>query len=633
MLKGYHIAALCVARIHDQEHSDFVFALNRYLAKFGWRVMCFTTDSDLYSATVVEPGELQIFDLIDYDIVDSVIFFGSTALSAEIKKKHIELAKQSGKPVFIVDEIIDGCINIRFDYTAGFEKVVRHVIEEHGVRDIHFMAGFQNNPFSLEREAVVAKVAAEYSIPFGKEQISYGDFWSIPAITETRKLIAENRLPKAMICANDGMAIAVSTELIANGYKVPEDVIVTGFDGNAGIYYSDPKITSCRCDYPKLAEALGKAIIDLQNGIMPASVINIIPELIIQESCGCVSELHTSSVDYINELTNTFQRFHGEGRSLDKLSMRLQGCQTTKELCQTMYHPLFYDMICVLKNECLDERHSPLDIRSTSTYGESLFVIYDSVRPDINYEHSLMRRDLLPRMEALLKEGRPLILIALNYLNIPLGYLCFHFSEDNRQNLLKTGQIAACLNMAIGGYRNMRYQYHMQQMIEERYRYDAVTGLNTRSSFLQHYDAFLKERHPEQITIVMCDLDDLKFINDDYNHSEGDAALSVVADALHNACYDGLCCRYGGDEMVAILTKPCEPKSIIESIQDYIIDYNLHSGKPYKVSSSIGVYQSKDSDFQTLFREADKLMYQDKKLKKKHRKRDDKASSASGSSL
>lgn len=631
MLKGYHIAALCVARIHDQEHSDFVFALNRYLAKSGWRVMCFTTDSDLYSATVIEPGELQIFDLIDYNIVDSVIFFGSTALSTEIKKKYIELAKQSGKPVFIVDEIIEGCINIRFDYTAGFEKVVRHVIEEHGVRDIHFMAGFRNNPFSLEREAVVAKVADEYAIPFGKEQISYGDFWSVPAIEETRKLIAENRVPKAIICANDGMAIAVSTELIANGYKVPEDVIVTGFDGNEGIYYSDPKITSCKCDYPKLAEALGKAIIDLQNGIVPDSVIKIVPELIIQESCGCTSELRASSFDYINELSNNFQRFHGEGRVLDKLSMRLQSCKTTKELCQAMYHPLFYDMICVLKNECLDELQSPLNIRSTSTYGESLFVIYDSERPDINYEHSLMREDLLPHMQSLLDEGHPLILIALSYLNIPLGYLCFHFSEDNRQHLLKVGQFAARLNMAIGGYRNMRYQYHMQKMIEERYRYDAVTGLNTRSSFLQHYDTFLKERHPKQVTIVMCDLDDLKYINDDFNHSEGDAALSVVADALHNACYDGLCCRYGGDEMIAILTKPCDPKRIFESIQDYIIDYNLHSGKPYKVSSSIGVYQSEDTDFQTLFKEVDKLMYQNKKLRKQNKRRAELESSTSES--
>ena len=40
-----------------------------------------------------------------------------------------------------------------------------------------------------------------------------------------------SRRPEAIICANDMMAITASNVLQNHGLKVPEDVIVTGYDG------------------------------------------------------------------------------------------------------------------------------------------------------------------------------------------------------------------------------------------------------------------------------------------------------------------------------------------------------------------------------------------------------------------
>lgn len=47
-------------------------------------------------------------------------------------------------------------------------------------------------------------------------------------------------MPRAVFCANDGMAAAVCDALKKHGIRVPEDVIVTGFDGTATAWLPGP---------------------------------------------------------------------------------------------------------------------------------------------------------------------------------------------------------------------------------------------------------------------------------------------------------------------------------------------------------------------------------------------------------
>lgn len=616
MLNGYHIVALCISRIHDEQNVAFISTLNAMLVENGWRLLCYTTDSDLYSETSTEEGELQVYDLLDFDVIDAAIFFFSTAYTYSVKRSLIDRVLSAGKPAFIIDDEADGCYSVRFDYKNGFAQVVRHVLGHHDIKDVHFLAGFKENPFSEQREQVMYELCEEFNIPFGPDKISYGNFWSEPAKAAVQKLIQENRVPRALICANDSMALAACNLLTSAGYHVPDDVMITGFDGSTSVFYSHPKMTTCICDYRMLAKQVSVELFYLFDGGTPKRITFVNPRMLIQESCGCHSSSSLSSTDYLNEQGNAFQRYHGESRYLEHLSLNLQLCENPLQLCETMNQDIFYDMICVLKKECMNSTLNPLKNYTESTYGDKLYVLYDSEMKYNDYERDIKRECILPRMNELLDEKRPLVFIGLNYLNIPLGYLCFHFREFNRGSLLKVGQIASILNAAIGGFRNMQYQNNLMQKIEDSYRLDAVTGLHTRISFLKQYDKFIRERNPKVITIVMCDLDDLKHINDSYNHTEGDNAIAVIADALHNACHEGLCCRYGGDEMIGVLTKECTPAEIREDILTHIANYNETSNKPYKVSASIGIYQTNDRNWDTMFEEADKIMYAEKQAKK-----------------
>ena len=72
-----------------------------------------------------------------------------------------------------------------------------------------------------------------------------------------RFLAEPEGLPEAIVCINDSMAIAVCEVLSDHGYSVPDDVIVTGFDGIIQEQYNFPRLTTCRRDMKKTRRIYG----------------------------------------------------------------------------------------------------------------------------------------------------------------------------------------------------------------------------------------------------------------------------------------------------------------------------------------------------------------------------------------
>lgn len=615
MLKAFKIAAVCVSNIHEDTTREFLQSLNACLCEHGWRVFVYTTASDLYQKSQSNQGEMAVFDLIHLQYVDAVIIFGDKILDSDVIDSICSRVGEKDIPILTINSRRDGCCNLGFDHEGGFTDIVRHLVHAHGIRKFHFMAGIRNNAFSDSRKAVMYRVLAEEGIPFDESMVSYGDFWSIPTRIATEKLIAEGRLPEAIVCANDTMAGTVCSVLAKHGYRVPEDLLVTGFDGIDIIHYCVPKLTSCICSAGALAQKAADLLLHAGTTPLPDTVL-IRPELLPSESCGCVPTAPIDLVDYVSPLNNQFNRYRNEEAKLNEISAHILQCSTIEEVKVQLRDNIFYDMCCLLKKECINNACNPLRIHSSTPFGDELYVLVNTDRAP---ESPLLpAQEIIPYLDEVLSRRCPLIFIALHYVEIPLGYLCFHFNNTDRQNYLKISQTAAMLNNAIGGYRSMQYQYHLQDMLEDMYKYDSLTGLLNRNGFLRRYRQTIQNRQIPR-TLVLCDLDGLKYINDTFSHHEGDNAISVVGDALTDACGEGICCRYGGDELIAVLEGIHDPGRIRERILGYLAKYNQGSGKPYSISASIGVCHSEDLDFEQMFAEADRLMYKDK-VGKPHRR-------------
>lgn len=67
--------------------------------------------------------------------------------------------------------------------------------------------------------------------------------------------------PQAIVCANDYMALSLCKELTLQGYSVPQDIAISGFDDVRDARANVPPLTTCYVSVPDLAKKQWKRLI------------------------------------------------------------------------------------------------------------------------------------------------------------------------------------------------------------------------------------------------------------------------------------------------------------------------------------------------------------------------------------
>ena len=162
---------------------------------------------------------------------------------------------------------------------------------------------------------------------------------------------------------------------------------------------------------------------------------------------------------------------------------------------------------------------------------------------------------------------------------------------------------------------------------EEKLRFmsfhDALTGLYNRAYFEEEM-ARLSGSRQFPVSIIACDLDGLKQINDQFGHHEGDRAIKAAAKvlSLHTFRKEDVVARIGGDEFIVILPTVDlnENETIfdrinigIENFNKSTIDDDLY--RPISMSMGFAVIQEGGS-LEEGYKAADKAMYLNKQKNK-----------------
>lgn len=618
MLNNYKIIALCLSGIQDASNIEFLSELNSKLSEQGYRIFVYDIGTDLYWDEANDDSQILVFKLIDYTIVDAVIIMDEKIKDRIVSERIISNAQNANVPVIIIDGYYEGCVNVLFDYQDGFEKVVRHVIIAHMPKRPHFMAGKKDNKFSDERINIFRRVIEEQGIPFDESMVSYGDFWAKPTIKAMQKLLDKNEIPDAVICANDVMAINVISTLKSRGYDVPNDVIVTGFDGIEEIHLTDPKITSSICDYAKLADKVTELIMES----MTEGDYYVASTPIISESCGCVYSSKLNILDNANMVNGRFYRYQYDNHKLMRIAEKIQNSARIEDIPLEMNHWVMNHVSCFLNKWCMDDSIDPMKVVQKS-FDDDMYLIYDACEEKPFVPRNFRRKDIISNLNQLLDRKYPLVFAELVYMNVPFGYVCFSYNNCDSTYYKKIPHIVSALNSGIGGLLNRRYQQYLVKRIEHIYIHDGLTGLYNRLGFSHEFDRLMNDAKgkKEKITVALADLDGLKSINDNYGHAAGDEAIRTVAVALKHSCpEEALCVRFGGDEMLAVIEGDYDIELIRKEMYQFLDNYNREKKNPYMVSASLGILQIEGedvSDFEGLLKEVDKLMYMDKRSRKK----------------
>ncbi|MBK6487946.1 MAG: diguanylate cyclase [Gemmatimonadetes bacterium] len=153
---------------------------------------------------------------------------------------------------------------------------------------------------------------------------------------------------------------------------------------------------------------------------------------------------------------------------------------------------------------------------------------------------------------------------------------------------------------------------------------DELTGLYNRRGFLTLAQQQLKQarRGHRELVLLFIDMDDFKEINDNFGHSEGDAALVRASQILKHTFRDSdIVARVGGDEFVVLATDTGATGSevIIGRLRDELRERNERDGYPYRLSFSVGASRF-DPDappsIEELMAAADHMLYAQKKQKR-----------------
>lgn len=149
---------------------------------------------------------------------------------------------------------------------------------------------------------------------------------------------------------------------------------------------------------------------------------------------------------------------------------------------------------------------------------------------------------------------------------------------------------------------------------------DYLTGLMNRRQFEELVKYRMEKRSNDRdFTLIVLDMDDFKSINDNFGHHAGDRALQEAANLITRSIgVNDKAGRMGGDEFVVLLDSGSDEiiGSVVSRLRKNFDHWNKESDEPYKLAISLGwaVYDSgKHHDYSALFRQADIMMYSDKR--------------------
>lgn len=636
-MNGYKIA-LIVEGIDQSYQSKILSGITSAAKEFSLDISAFVSSSASLDNEKHDTGEFNIFNLPDFNNFDGAILLINTLAHTSVIKDILERIKSAGIPAVSIDSDIPYLYYIGIDNKTAMRNITEHLINTHGFSDFRYISGPADNPESADRLSAFLQVLDEYNIPFDEENIFYGDFRSHSGREAIDFFLEKDeKMSEAIICANDAMAASAINRLTEEGYSVPRDIAVTGFDNTYINHNYQMELTSV--DRP-LAHSGRLACKILYNHFIGAPqgrsiILNLSTRF--TESCGCSDNLvydinEFRALNYRNYAK--FERTQNFMSNLNKLSTSLLGSNTfekyidsLKKFAAEVDPDEFY--LCLCDNWSSESDIDVLSMGEKGSPSPNSGYTNDILVPicykkgkfyDINKIHKKL---IIPDLPGDDECGKFYYHVPLHFGERCLGYMVILNSPLPLHNSMFE---TFCINLS-NSLENIRKLVCLEYAVNRLgrlYAWDTFSGIYNRNGFVQATDSVFHDciTQKRDIMLMFIDLDGLKKINDTYGHDIGDRAICSIADVLTESCTDNeIFCRFGGDEFIVFAADYTEQtaKKLYKKINANIDKVNESKVNPFELSASIGYVITMPQKGEDIFRfvtEADKIMYNEKRKKK-----------------
>lgn len=175
--------------------------------------------------------------------------------------------------------------SVSVDDALGGQLAATHLLDL-GHRRIAWLAGPSDIPQVADREAGLARACAQRGVSL--EPIRAGQMTTAAGYAAVSAIATEGRLPSALACANDLLALGATRAVRAAGLRIPHDVSIVGYDDIDFAASAAIPLTTLRQPKYELGAAAARLVIAEYTD--PASHahqrVRFQPQLVIRESTG-----------------------------------------------------------------------------------------------------------------------------------------------------------------------------------------------------------------------------------------------------------------------------------------------------------------------------------------------------------
>lgn len=579
-------------------------------------------------------AEYNIYNLPDLRQFDGIILELNNISSQQVLADIIGKARKSGLPVVsIANELADDFYYVGIDNRAAMRRIIAHLHDTHGARSFWLLMGPQNNYESDRRLQGMLEWAQENGIAIATDEITHSGFdyrSGERAFSELWK--RHGKLPDAVVCVNDNVAVAVCEAAARLGYHAPDDFLVTGFDNFDKACFYTPSITTVSHIREEAAALATDVLLRVWEGQHPQRFHYTQTTLICQQSCGCPEENHRDARAHLKEQIIygvDSEEFDSEVLELESAMMQ---CSTVEEMmycipqgipsmkCDAMYL-VMDDRISDYKKEVDDDLR--MDASAQGDEGLLLRGYPKRMRVAFAYENGCRIepkrkeiRGLFPMFDSE-ESGQDFLFLPLHFGERAVGYVVIR----NAVYLMEKQYLFQIMNALTRSMENLHHKEklaYMNRRLSSLYLSDQLTGLYNRQGYQQLGEHLYRntKRDGKRLLILFADLDRLKFINDTYGHLHGDHAIQAAARALtSHVSENAVAARTGGDEFV--LLDLWESDEQEQAVKDAIESALTREGKafPFALGMSIGTVVTDPGSaetFEEYVKLADAAMYREK---------------------
>ena len=576
----------------------------------------------------------SIFNLIHYEEFDGIVVLADLIGNVRVLERERLRILKSGKPAVCINKKMEGICCLRIDNYSGMYDAIKHIITMHNVRDIAFIAGKETSIDISERYKAYAQVLKDNNIELDQNKIfsiQFTDYHSSYRFF-SEYVKSGKKLPEAVVCANDLIALGLLKVCVENKINVPEQVKIIGFDDITETQCTLPSITTVHNN----AEQLGAEVINrLEFGVNPSQLLKMKSTPVLRQSCGCAymntkqqSRFTLSILDDANkkEEFDTQIEVIGEifAESADVFTLL-----TNVENFFTKSHNFEGSDFCIfMKSDWTSVLiNSAENLPQNLSYGTQVQAIC-SIQDNKKYLREMINTaDLIPsKMKS--EESSTFLFMPIYHHSYVHGYFVTKNNLtmiDNRYGYIWT----RTMGTSIEQFRKKNMYRQMSQQYLKLSTKDALSGALNRQGLEKLAKPYYAQNKKNGLTTVLffVDINKMKHINDQFGHLHGDLAVKTVAAAvLETVPRNWLVIRYGGDEFLVVgNSKNYNGEDYCTQIKERLASKTSVMHLPYNLSASVGTYSVPAQSAMTLeqaVETVDNIMYEQKQA---FHKEDDKS--------